>query len=237
MFNYNTKKKDERSTLNIIKNEESSLNNSNLYHSIVPQIKQELCFKYYFFPTLNTDVFFYSNLKDYFVPIILSEDVDRENTEIVAKSHLCEFKSMSYEMENNVFICWLELWAMCFWYHDEEERKYRFKELLKVIDRLYYPEIEVFNLLFEVIWKYGTYLMVLKLFERLIFLKINPTNSIINIVTRSLEKIKINQKNYKNILNYVIENEDKLEVSYFQKQKFRKRGITKETEWNIFLEE
>lgn len=197
----------------------------------------DIYFNYYFFPSLNDEFFFYSNLKEYFIPIVLSEDVDVLNTEIVSKSHLSIVKSLNYEMINNVYICWMQLWAMTFWYQDDIEKKFLFQDLLVVIDKVYYHEIEVFNLIFEVLFKYGLELMILKLFERLIHLKLNPTNSIRMIVMRQLEKEKFNNKNSGNIIKYVKENEYKLIPNENDKFRFRKRSFKMENDLNVLLDD
>jgi hypothetical protein len=45
-------------------------------------------------------------------------------------------------MENYIYLCWAQLWAMTFWYHDTEEKPYRFKQLLNVLDRLGHYEVK-----------------------------------------------------------------------------------------------
>ena len=39
------------------------------------------------------------------------------------------------EMENYIYLCWGQIWAMTFWYHDPEEKRYRFEQLLLVLDK------------------------------------------------------------------------------------------------------
>jgi len=50
-------------------------------------------------------------------------------------------------MENYIYLCWAQLWAMTFWYHDPEEKRYRFNQLLNVLDRLGQYEVNNFNIL------------------------------------------------------------------------------------------
>lgn len=164
----------------------------------------EVFILHHFFPIFNNEFFFYRNLREYFIPIVLSDDVEAINIDLSSKTHLSSCKNLQYEMENYVYLCWMQLWAMTFWYHDKEEQNNRFNELLKVIDKVYYHEIEVFNLIFDALDKYGEGYMLLKLFERLIFLRLNPSYSICKYVIRLLEKEKCQfNKNSTNIVNYV----------------------------------
>jgi hypothetical protein len=44
-------------------------------------------------------------------------------------------------MENYIYLCWAQLWAGTFWYHDEIEKQYRFSQLLEVLDKLTHYEV------------------------------------------------------------------------------------------------
>lgn len=190
---------DEIKTSFLRKGQEIIIENENIY------------VKHHFFPILNNDFFFYKNIKDYYLPINLSDDIETINSEIASKSHLSNLKNLEFEMENNIYLCWMKLWAMTFWYHYEEDKLYWFDLLLKVIEKVYYHEIEVYNLIFDALEKYGNTIMILKLFERLINLRINPSYLICRIVIRLCDKEKFQfNKNSENIINYVKSNEYKL---------------------------
>lgn len=45
------------------------------------------------------------------------------------------------EMENYIYLCWGQIWAMTFWYHDPEEKRYRFEQLLLVLDKTKHYEV------------------------------------------------------------------------------------------------
>ncbi len=47
------------------------------------------------------------------------------------------------EMENYIYLCWAQLWAMTFWYHDAEEKRFRFEQLLSVLDKTKHYEVEI----------------------------------------------------------------------------------------------
>jgi hypothetical protein len=139
----------------------------------------DITISYFYFPTLMTNFYFYSNIKNYIIPRNLSEELEQINIEMVSKSHLSNFKfffnyrfyfkivktknqfclflhvlitkkylgviSMKETvMENYIYLCWAQLWAMTFWYHDPEEKRYRFNQLLNVLDRLGQYEVNNF---------------------------------------------------------------------------------------------
>lgn len=150
--------------------------------------KGEILISYPVFPTLMTDIFFKNSAKLYFLPPNLSEYLEPINIDIVSKSHLGGVRIQHSEMENYVYLCWIQMWAMTFWYHDEEEKKYRFQQLLKVLELVISHEMEIFNLLFETLAKHGEDYMILKLYERLIFFKLNPSYSICTTVMKLIDK-------------------------------------------------
>ena len=53
-------------------------------------------------------------------------------------------------MENYIYLAWLKLWAFTFYYHDIYERKYRFNQMLNVLDLVIHHEMDVFNNLFQI---------------------------------------------------------------------------------------
>jgi len=119
----------------------------------------EISISYFYFPILMTNFYFYNNIKNYIIPRNLSEDLEQINIEMVSKSHLGKkfifysslkklgFISMKETvMENYIYLCWAQLWAMTFWYHDPEEKRYRFNQLLNVLDRLGQYEVFIFIL-------------------------------------------------------------------------------------------
>ena len=67
------------------------------------------------------------------------------------------------DMDNYIYLCWMQIWAITFWYCEEKEKRYRFQELLKVLSKTSSHEMEIFNLLFEALSLYGEDYIVLKL--------------------------------------------------------------------------
>lgn len=44
-------------------------------------------------------------------------------------------------MENYVYLCWLEIFAVTFWYHEEKEKPLRFQQLLNMIKKLKWIDV------------------------------------------------------------------------------------------------
>jgi hypothetical protein len=171
----------------------------------------EIVTNYQFFPTLNVNLFFTkASIKSYFIPPNLSDDLESINIEIVSSSHLSKYLLtignvclQQSEMENYIYLCWIQLWAMTLWYQDEIEKRYRFQQLLGVLDKIRNHEMETFNLLFECLSKYGEDMMILKLYERLLHYRLNPSFSICSIVMRLIDKKQINSNNASSFIKYI----------------------------------
>ena len=69
--------------------------------------------------------------------------------------------------------------------------------------------MEIFNLLFEVLSKYGKDTMVLKLYDVLLKKKLNPSFKVHNIVMKIMEGKKM-EGNFAENLKKIIEAEDKI---------------------------
>lgn len=106
-------------------------------------------FTYHIFPVLNSEFFFKTNIRNYFKFENLNNEIDHINLDLLSKSHLNSLEIKNNEMENYIYLIWLKLWAFSFWYHDTKERKYRFNEMIVVLDKVKNREIELFNLLFK----------------------------------------------------------------------------------------
>ena len=194
------------------------------YGIIVKEKNNEIQFEYPTFPILTTKYFFKNNIEEYFVQNDLNENVESINTDIVSKSHLGGVAMRLNDMDNYIYLCWMQMWAITFWYCDEKEKRYRFQELLKVISKTSSHEMEIFNLLFEALSLYGEDYMVLKLYDILLTLHLNPSFKVHNIVMKLLDKKKFEgdikdnlQKSFKNELKNVYDNKD------FRKRTFKSK--------------
>ena len=193
----------------------------------------QIVFEYPIFPNLTTKYFFKNNITEYFLPMNLNENVESINTDIVAKSHLGGVAMRLNDMDNYIYLCWMQMWAITFWYCDQKERRYRFQELLKVLNKTSSHEMEIFNLLFETLSIYGEDYMVLKLYDILLTLHLNPSFKVHNIVMKLLDKKKLEGKIRENLQNAF---KDELKNDY-RKEGFRNRTFKSKYYGNILTED
>ena len=201
--------------------------------------KNNINFIYPIFPLLTCDLFFNQNIKDYFLPINLTIDIDPINSEIVSKSHLAGVSLQQTDMENYINLCWIQMWALTFWYCDNYEKNYRFIQLLNVLEKVTHHEMEIFNLLFETLLKNGEDYMILKLYHFIIKLHLNPSFKVHNIVMKILDKKKFESLHEKNFLNYLekLNLNDKIQKSSVDKSKFKKRTFKSKYNSNVLGED
>ena len=157
--------------------------------------------------------------------------------DIISKSHLGRVAERQNDMKNYVNLCWLQMWAMTFWYCDKKEKKYRFHQLLNVINRTTSHEMEILNLLFDTLEKNGEEYMVLKLYDILLKLKLNPSFKVHNIVMKYLDKYKSAENiNINDILQKVIQKEI-FDPNLNNKLNFKKRTLKSKYYKNILFED
>ena len=188
-------------------------------------------FTYLLFPILNLDLFFNNNsINEYSPPPDFSEEIDLISTDIISKSYLGSYKIHKIEMKNYIYLTWLELWAFSFWYFDKKERKYRFNQLINVLDKVIHHEMEIFNLLFDVLNKNKEEQMILKLYQKLIMFKLHPSTFIYDIINKLLDTQQIKEL----ISDELIKNKDELFFnSYDPPLSFRKRTFKNKCEQNV----
>ena len=182
--------------------------------------KDEIKFFYPVFPKLTTKLFFQQNFHDYFFPNNWNESIEAINEDLISKSHLGGVSMRQNDMKNYIYLCWMQMWAMTFWYCDEIEQNYRFQKLLEVLSKTSCYEMEIFNLLFEALSKYGkndNY--VLKLYAILLKCHLNPSLKVHKIVMEIIEKKNL-EGNFTEKLQMILKKERNKNYS---KKGFRKR--------------
>jgi len=193
---------------------------------------EKFIFKYPIFPKLLADLFFKHNIHQFIEPINLNENIISINEDIILKSHLGGVKMRQNDMINYINLCWMQMWGMTFWYCDEREKNYRFQELLKVINRTSNHEMEIFNLLFETLLENGTDYMILKLYDILIKLKLNPSLKVHNIAMKILDSEKGGGNINENLQRALSVEEGKT----YSNRNFRKRTMKSKYFKNILTE-
>ena len=208
-----------------------------LNYGIITSEKKDNIINFYYpvFPKLTTKLFFYQNAGEYYPPQnSWNESIESANEYVISKSHLGGVSFRQNDMKNYVYLCWMQMWAMTFWYCEEKEQNYRFQELLKVLDKTSCHEMEIFNLLFETLSKYGKNdNMILKLYAILLKLHLNPSSKVHKIVMNLIDKNQL-EGNFNEKLQKILE-KDKSVI--YEKKDFRKRVFrSKYYEDNILTE-
>ena len=194
--------------------------------------ENKVFFNYPIFPKLTNLLFLADNIKDYFPPQNFNEELDIINDDIISKSHLADVSIRLDDMKKYIYLCWIQLWALTFWYCEEQEKNYRFQELIKIIEKSSCYEMEIFNLLFDVLSKYGRDTMVLKLYDVLLKKKLNPSFKVHNTVLKIMEGKKM-EGNFAENLNKIIKNEEKYQ---YTKTNFSRRTFRSKCFPNILTE-
>ena len=203
------------------------------YGIIIRNFDNKIYFDYPIFPKLTTNIFFKQNMNNYIQITTLNDNINLINTDIVLQSHLGSITEIKNDMKNYINLCWVQMWAMTFWYCDKNEKRYRFKKLINVLNKITNHEMEIFNLLFETLSKYGEDFMILKLYDLLLKWRLNPSYKVHNIVMKILDKSKI-EGNINLILKKACKNVDKI---IYDKKNFRKRTFKTKYNQNIFTED
>ena len=196
--------------------------------------KEEYLFEYFIFPILNKSFFESPPPGEYFlVPdSVLSTDVDRTNTDILSKSlkasqRNSSKKLMEQEMQNYIYLTYIELWAYSYWYLDNNEKDMKFNQMLEILNKITNHEVELFDILFEALNKFKEVDKILYLYDCLLKYKILPSSFIYSIVNTLLSKNKMT-KSHSN--NYFPRNSDIIA----KQKKHQKRTFHSIKEGNLF---
>jgi len=189
---------------------------------------------YPIFPKLTTKLFFEKNYHEYFCPNNWSDSIESVNEDLISQSHLGGISMRENDMKNYIYLCWMQMWAMTFWYCDEIEQNYRFQKLLEILNKTSCYEMEIFNLLFETLSKYSkNNNMILKLYAVLLKLHLNPSLKVHKIVMDIIEK-KNMEGNFNEKLKKLLEKEGN---KRYDKKGFRKRVFRPKYFTNILSED
>ena len=197
--------------------------------------ENKVVFSYPIFPKLTNLLFLSENIKEYFPPENWNDNFDQINEDLISKSHLGDVSIRLDDMKKYIYLCWMQMWALTFWYSKENEKKYWFQELLRIIEISSCYEMEIFNLLFEALNNYGKENMVLRLYSILLKKRLNPSFKVHNIVMKILEKKK-ESGNFGDILQKIIEKDEKSSAKKLTKNNFSKRTFRSRYYPNILSE-
>ena len=157
-------------------------------------VKEEIHFNYFIFPELDFKLYCNNdNVNDYYPPPDYSEEIEAVNTIVISKSSLGQNINRNLEMRNYIYLTWLEIWSFTFWYIEKNERQYRFNQMLDILDKIIHHEMNIFNLMFDILNQQNEQILIFKLYQKLLQLKINPSTFIYNIISNILDKDQIKE--------------------------------------------
>ena len=103
------------------------------------------------------------------------------------------------EIENSVYLLWLNIFCLTLHYCDEKEKEYRYEEMMDNLSRVTIDKNKIIQLIISALSKYGDDKIIIRFFE-----KLNPFNySTYSYLTRKFigEKKKLSDKKKMNIAN------------------------------------
>jgi len=71
------------------------------------------------------------------------------------------------EIENSLYLLWINVFCLTLHYCDEKEKEYRYEEMIDHLSRITFEKTKVINLLVSAIGKYGDDKMMIRFFEKL----------------------------------------------------------------------
>ena len=168
-------------------------------------------FDYILFPELDFNIYCNNdNVNQYISPPDYREEIEALNMEAISKSSLGKNINRAMEMKNYLYLTWLEIWAFTFGNNDLKERHYRFDQMLDVLDKVIHHEMNILNLMFNMLKEFKENEMLLKLYQKILQLKIKPSFLIFDIMKNIIDK-----ENMLNILDETKKTDKKLKSLKF----------------------
>jgi hypothetical protein len=150
---------------------------------------------------------------------------------LLSKSHLNKVEIKTNEIGNYINIIWLKMWVSTFYYQDKQEQKYRFYQMLNILEKINQHETGVINNLFKVLVKNQIEEdLLLLLYEKILHYQLIPSNFIFRTIRTLInnKKTKLKLKTF-NISKYLKSKEESIKKdikeSIKSRKNFRKRTI------------
>ena len=171
--------------------------------------KKKASFHYYLFPSLMSEKLFILNSDIYKTPPNFYKEIETINNKIVNKSYLKFIQNIQIlknsESENDLYLCYLIVWALTIWYTEEKEKDYRFYEMIEMLKKIEEHDIKIFEIIFKNLVEFPEDKNIILLYKLFINLRLNPTWEMFSIVSKIIKK-KQNANNKKNLLHQEIIN-------------------------------
>ena len=209
---------------NTYKIEENSKDNNNIINEeedIEFEDEGDYYFNYVLFPKFNKD-FFNDPSLEYSLYTPAFSDINRINTDLLAKSHISSTSGEIIETDEGmldyIYLTYIEVWGYSYWYQDIIEKDYRFNQMMEILDKIKHQEIEIINVLFESLNKFQEKEKIMKLYNKILAYKITPNSFIYSIVGKIVQKKIENPQHLFGIKS--------LDTSNFPKRTFRSENET-----------
>ena len=174
----------------------------------IDEAKRKSTFHYYLFPSLLSDKLFILNSELYKTPPHFYEEIEKINMKIVNKSYLKFIQNMQIlknsESENDLYLCYLIIWAITMWYTEDKEKDYRFYEMLEMLKKIEEHDIKIFEIIFKNLVEFSKDKNIILLYKIFINLRLNPSWEMFSLVSKIIKK-KQNASNKKNLLHQDID--------------------------------
>ena len=216
----------ERKTMSFHTNNNVSSNKENCLNP-----KNQPLFRYYIFPKLNNQFFFQNDIRNYYIDFSIYQEVKNIDNELLSKSHLSRIEIKTNETNNYINLIWLKIWVATYYYHDKQEQKYRFFQMLNILEKINQHEMGVVNNVFTILVKSQIDEdLLLLLYEKILHYQFIPSNFIFKTIRNLInyKKSKLKLKTFYTS-KYLKSIEDKLKNELIEsinsRKKFRKRTI------------
>ena len=111
------------------------------------------------------------------------------------------------ESENDLYLCYLIVWALTIWYTEEKEKDYRFYEMIEMLKKIEEHDRKIFEIIFKNLVEFPEDKNIILLYKLFINLRLNPTWEMFSIVSKIIKK-KQNANNKKNLLHQEINSQE-----------------------------
>ena len=191
---------------------------------------KNISFNYCLFPCLLSEKLFILNVEEYQNPPVFYKEIEYINNKIVSKSYLKFIQQKknlkNSEMEDNLFLCYVIIWALTFWYTDDIEKDYRFLKMLSILEKIEEHDIKTFEALFRALVDFSSDENVIIVYKKFIHLRLNPSWEMFSLVSKIIKK-KQNANN-KNKLLRLDTDLNELNEKFLQDKKFENKSEFRE---------
>jgi hypothetical protein len=205
----------------------------------IDEERKKSTFYYYLFPSLLSDKLFILNAELYKTPPHFYKEVDAINMKIVNKSYLKFIQNIqtlkNSESQNDLYLCYLIIWAVSMGYTESTEREYRFYEMLEMLEKIEEHDIKIFEIIFKNLVEFSEDKNIILLYKIFINLRLNPSWEMFSLVSKIIKK-KQNASNKKSLLHQSIDpHEYTTQYKNEKKTEFFHRRCLKNDESDDFI--